>query len=311
MRARAFCTLLLLLFTTQRALRLTASLPLLSLSGTSTVVGFIFGRIPIIGLKPDHLEIPVLAYLGIVGSVISLIIFSFTKPDGMDEVEDAATAVQLDGTPTPPPALEDGVASLKMSLMSESSTAEANTATTAKAAATKDRLVGIGCALFAGAVYGLQFVPATIWKVHNTDAKGNPNATDHPASWLFQTRIFFSQFVGIWLLSLIAFVVVTAYRLITKVDKATWELPSSYMLPSFASGIVWAIAGMGAIFATENLGLSVGYPLTLNCSFIVNSIWTLFVFREYKSKKNIILYLVAAAVNIISSIMLSIGSNGI
>ena len=282
--------------------------------GTSTVIGFIFGRLPILGLKPSTLAIPWLAYVGIAGSVVSLIIFSFTKPDGIDSSRADASSLNNDSSSAS--TIEDGGSanSLMKPLVGsddEDDAAAAAVVVGAKAAAT-DRIVGITCAFVAGTVYGLQFVPATIWRDHNTHgADGTPNATDDPKPWKFQTRIFFSQFVGIWLLSIVAFAVTTVVRKIRKVPNAQWELPTSFMLPSFASGIVWAFAGMGAIFATENLGLSVGYPLTLNCSFIVNSVWTLFVYREYKSKKNIILYLSAAAVNILSSIALSIGSNGV
>lgn len=80
------------------------------------------------------------------------------------------------------------------------------------------------------------------------------------------------------------------------------------LVPSFGTstrtGMVLSGA-MGSIFATDGFGLSVGYPLTLNGAFLVNLTLTFFVYREIQGKKNIILFLIAAVVNITSVVLLS------
>ena len=66
---------------------------------------------------------------------------------------------------------------------------------------------------------------------------------------------------------------------------------------------------MGSIFATDGLGLSVGYPLTLNGAFLVNLLLTFFVYREIQGKKNIILFCVAAGLNITSVVLLALSKS--
>jgi hypothetical protein len=64
------------------------------------------------------------------------------------------------------------------------------------------------------------------------------------------------------------------------------------------SSIQWPVrlaGAMGSIFATDGLGLSVGYPLTMNGAFLVNLLLTFFVYREIQGRRNILLFLGAVS----------------
>merc|ERR1712032_502595 len=125
------------------------------------------------------------------------------------------------------------------------------------------KLVGGGLAVLAGLLYGFQFFPFTLWAQYNPVTQGE-------SSLLHSTRFFFSQFSGIWLTSAAALCVDWALRG-GKVAAVSMEA----MVPSILSGMIWAVAGMGCMIATDQLTYSVGYPLTMNCAFLVNTSWSL------------------------------------
>jgi len=66
---------------------------------------------------------------------------------------------------------------------------------------------------------------------------------------------------------------------------------------------------MGSIFATDGLGLSVGYPLTMNGAFLVNLLLTFFVYREIQGKRNVLFFLIAAVLNVTSVVLLAIAKS--
>ena len=67
-------------------------------------------------------------------------------------------------------------------------------------------------------------------------------------------RFFFSQFVGIFCTSVLAFV---AYCIVTRNRPSA--IPEEAILPSIVSGVMWSIGSMSSMIATEQLGLTVGF----------------------------------------------------
>ena len=60
------------------------------------------------------------------------------------------------------------------------------------------------------------------------------------------------------------------------------------------------------MFATSELGNTVGFPLVVNFVFLVNSAWSILVFKEIQGKRNLQLFGVAFLLNALSSLFISI-----
>lgn len=238
--------------------------------GTSLVVAFILGRVRVC-LGGECLDVAPLscATCGLTGcalSVVSLALFSQVNP----VLDNGATATGDAET-----ALLDGNSSKNTD-------------------ARKRRLRGIGLAFFAGLCYGGQFLPGAIYGQYHQDAN----------SILDEARFFFSQYVGIFLCSLVAY---TLYYFAHTARRAPMpDVPLAAMLPAILSGVIWAFAGAGAMFATSGLGYSVGYPLALNGAFLVNVLWASLYYREIRGRRNIIFFAAAAVFNVVGSVLISL-----
>jgi len=270
----------------------------------SLVVSFVIGLAGPLGLSPQVIN----EYWGIPGVILgvaSLIMFSFVEPTVQKAKDDEDDHYKQ----LPDVAHGDDIDSTKGSACV--------------------RIKGLLMAVTAGLIYGVQFVPLKLWLQAN--AQGNltnvswvpdqcqlamidpellsnltgcavlPSKLDvNTSSTNMALRFIFSQYVGIFGMSLIALI----FYLIATCNKPK-ELPTKVFGPSILSGMVWALGAMGSIFATDGLGLSVGYPLTMNGAFLVNVSLTFFVYREIQGTRNVIMFLIAGVLNILSVICLS------
>lgn len=155
-------------------------------------------------------------------------------------------------------------------------------------------------AVIAGTLYGLQFVPLKIWN-NKVIKNGHMFGHDLPPDTIRALRFFFSQFAGIFLMATAGF---TLYCVLTK--NLPQLVPREATLPAIICGATWAVGCGGAMFATSELGNTVGFPLVLNFSFLVNSAWSILVFKEIQSKRNLQLFGVAFLLNVLSSLFISI-----
>jgi len=263
--------------------------------GFNLVSSFAIGQMgPCIG--SECLDVAVLGSPGLGGtgcalSVLSLVCFGFVKP----KLDDDKAEVLLDNV----------VVSLDSSRRADSMSAHigdspsfvggiAAPAANPAAAGSWKRLQGIGLAVLAGLVYGVQFLPGAIYaQEHNADG----------SQW-GQVRFFFSQYLGIFLLSLTAYVLYVAYHAARGVPLP--EVPLRAMLPAMLSGVMWAIAGAGVMFAIAELSYSVGFPLCLNGAFLVNCGWSVLYYREISGRRNLTVFGVAAVLSVVASIMISL-----
>ena len=156
------------------------------------------------------------------------------------------------------------------------------------------RTRGLLLALVAGLLYGFQFLPAAMYSQMHPEQYG----------LLATIRFFFSQWCGSFLVSIVAYATYAAQAAVREQPIA--DVPLEAMMPSIGSGILWAVAGAGAIIATDSLGLSIGYPLALNGSFLVNMCWALFYYKEVQGAANLWLYAGAAACSVLGSVFLSV-----
>ena len=245
--------------------------------GTSLIIAFILGRVRVcLGgecLDVNPLGSPACGIVGCIVSVASLALFSQVQP-------------VLDNAPsaTAPADAEGGHAAPLL---------DAPPVKLAETAAQR-RVRGLAMAFFAGVCYGGQFLPGAIYaQFHNKDD-----------SIIGEARFFFSQYVGIFLTSLAAY---AAYCAVHAARKAPVPaVPLTAMLPAVVSGAIWAVAGAGAMFATDGLGYSVGYPLALNGAFLVNVLWASLYYREIQGRRNVMLFAAAVVLNVIGSVLVSL-----
>ena len=142
-------------------------------------------------------------------------------------------------------------------------------------------------------MYAFQFLPCTIYNNHHNKDGG----------LLGQVRFFFSQFTGIWLMSVAAYSLYFAYSA-SKPKRPSVSLDA--MLPAMLSGVMWAVASAGAMLATEELGYSVGYPLTLNGAFLVNVCWAVLYYKEVRGAKNLRLFAAAVCFDVLGSVLIAL-----
>ncbi|CAB9513382.1 Transmembrane protein 144 homolog [Seminavis robusta] len=192
-------------------------------------------------------------------------------------------------------------AALSEPLLPEESTTTTTTTTTSSSIAGNLPL-GVAMAMAAGVFYGFQMVPLTIWN-HKVHQNGNifDDGQPLPSDTLLAMRFFFSQFAGIFVTSLLGF---SFYSIV--MGQQPQLVPPNATLPSILCGAVWAVGCAGAMLATAELGNAVGFPLVLNCSFLINSAWSILVYKEIQGKRNLQLFGGAFALNFLSSLFISI-----
>jgi glucose uptake protein GlcU len=148
------------------------------------------------------------------------------------------------------------------------------------------RILGVTLALISGIFYGTNFDPPQYVQDHG----GSQNGLDY----------VFSHFTGIFITS-------TTYFLIYCILKK--NRPSLYpqiVLPSFLSGVMWAVAQSSWFIANSNLDMVVAFPIISTGPSIVASIWGIFVFREIRGGRNFIILLLAFLCTIFGAIMISL-----
>ena len=179
------------------------------------------------------------------------------------------------------------------------------------------RLAGTVLALFTGFLFSFTLVPFILWSQAQTEAPG-------PLDFIF------TQYTGIWLASTALFLgYLSIYPTISVTIRdlkdfserrrrggtmeeppVSWQMffvqwkgslmklyeavhmPTEIVGPSLLSGFLWGVANVGAMVATFTLGFTVGYPLIVILPGIVNSLWSVLVFREIRGKN--ILFLTIA-----------------
>jgi glucose uptake protein GlcU len=156
------------------------------------------------------------------------------------------------------------------------------------------KIKGITLAIVAGVLYGFQFLPSAIYgQFHNPDS-----------TLIGQVRFFFSQYVGIWFGSFLAYSVYTVAHAVRGTEPPF--VPLRAMLPAILCGVVWAVAGSGTMIAVAELGYSVGFPLCLNGAFLVNIMWSVLYFKEVRGKRDLQLFAVAAGLDVVGSVMIAL-----
>jgi len=86
--------------------------------------------------------------------------------------------------------------------------------------------------------------------------------------------------------------------------KPVWNV-KKILLPGILGGLGWNVGNFASIYATINLGYTVGFPLS-QCALLVSGFWGILLFKEMTGVKRIGLYLVSALVLLGGAILLAV-----
>eukprot|EP00439_Symbiodinium_sp_Y106_P023303 s127_g2.t2 len=164
--------------------------------------------------------------------------------------------------------------------------AEADAEPSTAAGRAGKKCVGIVLALLAGALTGVQSVPAALY---------NQKYSQAPA-----TDVVFPQCLGIYVCSSAIYLL---YAGVSKV--AGWRVPHSAIRPAYASGCIWAVGFAFMITGIADLGFSVGYTLDAVGPIAIASLLSIFVFQEITDKWQLMLYGVAFALQLLGVVLMS------
>eukprot|EP01133_Synstelium_polycarpum_P011473 gene11473-13375_t len=243
-------------------------LGLLLWSCTSLIVGFFLGKFGWFGVDKHALDHPILNWIGFGSIVVAMCIFFFIKPT-IEKDEKRGSVYEYSAIVDDPIAINyksPSVSDENEKLIFEKIPPPFNT------------LFGIALAVFSGILYGVNMVPMTLWTQDQKNAGHDPS----PLAFIF------CHFSGIFLFNTVVFML---YALI----KRPPQLFPQTVFPSFISGLLWGIANVGLMVATQKLGYTVGFPMGSSGPMIVSSLWSVLLFKEIRGVRNIIILLVSFA----------------
>lgn len=230
-------------------------LGLLLWGSTSLITGFLTGKFGLFGLEKQAVGNEVMNWIGFMCVVGAMAVFFFIKPSLQ---EDEATK----------PLLEKKTNNYQIQ--------ETQTSVLGRIPPTYRAVVGCLLAIISGILYGVNMIPMSLW-VQKEKADGHsPGALD----------FVFSHFVGIYLFSIVIFLVYCM------VHRPPQVFPQS-ILPSYISGAMWGIAQCGLMIATQILGYTIGFPIGSAGPLVVSSLWSVLYFGEIRGRKNLLLLLLS------------------
>ncbi|GAM21856.1 hypothetical protein SAMD00019534_050310 [Acytostelium subglobosum LB1] len=244
---------------------------------TSLITGFFSGKFGWFGLEKQAVEHTGLNWGGFACIVVAIALFFFIKPT----LKDKGPKSEYDYSPI----VED------MSINYHRNNRQAEPVEEPmffeRMPAPYKYLVGLTLAVVSGVLYGVNMVPMQLWKQNNPDANS--------------LEFVFCHFSGIFLFNTLVFILYSMF------DRPPQIYPQT-ILPSYLSGVLWGIAQVGLMVATQNLGYTVGFPIGSSGPLIVSSLWSVLLFKEIQGKKNLI-FLGASFLFLITGIVLITLSN--
>jgi len=143
------------------------------------------------------------------------------------------------------------------------------------------KVVGVFLSILSGCLYGLNYDPVQ-YLMDRGDAKTSRNGLDYA----------FSHYCGIYLTSTVLFLVYLIWK-----RNNPW-VNNRAILPSLASGALWAIAQSSFFVANSKLQMTVSFPIISIGPGVVAALWGIFVFGEIRGTRN---YLILAAAFFVSA----------
>ena len=269
-------------------------------AAVNLIVAFIVGIVGLGDLLPaEELNNTFMGVSGVVLATAAVVLFSQVKPTLTESSDDGSRPDEL------PHDIQNDDNEYPTGQYQQLEGADKNEQQTAATNGLDEEKIGIILAVVAGCFYGVQFVPLSIWnnKVEDEGAIFDHDVDEHHGggATITAVRFFFSQALGIFLVSSFGFFIYCA-----RLGAEAVLVPPEALLPCVASGMVWSFGCMGGILATAGLGNSVGFVLLLNLSLLVNSAWSVLYFREIEGQRDLRMFYAGCVLSIGSSILISL-----
>lgn len=146
---------------------------------------------------------------------------------------------------------------------------------------------GIFLAIFGGSLSAVQNIPATLYMQHNKKAV--------PAS------VVLPQCMGIWAASSLIYLLYSGFARLRK-----WKVQHSVIRPSYFAGCIWTIGFFGGITGISKLGFSIGFTVASVGPIMVASILSIFVFKEIRGRRQLMLYCAAESLQLVGVLLVAI-----
>uniref|UniRef100_A0A0K0DXN0 DUF4203 domain-containing protein n=1 Tax=Strongyloides stercoralis TaxID=6248 RepID=A0A0K0DXN0_STRER len=151
------------------------------------------------------------------------------------------------------------------------------------------RIISIGAAISTGICLSVTFYP------YNFDTQ----------SLIHMPNTIFSHALGTFILSFIFFIIYTIYQ------KGALTIDTRLILPSFFSGFLLILFGINFIISIYNLSnytklYQISFQIFTLLPLIINTLWSMYYFKEIPSRKELIMVAVMIFINILSTFLFTI-----
>lgn len=252
--------------------------------------GWATGRFGLFGITKEVPDNPVMNYVGVGVAVSSAVVFSFVKStvkapsDSNTSDQDAESDALISSTFGNPNDSLYSTASGQEDLLFNRPTKSINgirgespdDTPLDRLSPSMKRFVGILLSVISGLLYGQIFTP-TLYVQSNSQLY--PSASKNGLDYVF------ACFCGIYLSSTVYFCI---YALIRKNQPRVYP---RVIVPGIISGIMWAAATSSWFVANKILSEPVAFPIITTLPSVVASTLGIFVFKEIRGKRNILILL--------------------
>jgi len=145
--------------------------------------------------------------------------------------------------------------------------------------------IGILLAIVGGVLAGVQNVPASLHM--QNERASTPSA------------VVFPQCLGVWVTSSVIYLL---YSGVAKIQK--WKVQHSVIRPSYFAGCIWAVGFYMMNIGINSLGYAIGYTLDAVGPILVASILSIFVYKEIRGRRQLILYSVAETLQLVGVLLI-------
>ncbi|KAI1721305.1 transmembrane family transporters domain-containing protein [Ditylenchus destructor] len=253
------------------------------------VVGWAAGRFGLFGIKASVPSSPTVNYIGLCCVIIGGALFSIVRPSVQKDSEKNSHDLNS-------PAVENNERSSLMGDAAADETVDRTPALPQSSGldAYKLRITAICMSIFAGACYGLTFVPV-IYIQDNPEYFVNP-----PKDAVYYA---FSHFSGIYMTSTAVLLVYLFYT------KNSPFVNGKIILPSFLAGLLWAIAQLAWFLANDLLSQAITFPINAMMPGVCAALWSVFYFKEIKGAKNLRLLVAAVLITVTGAALVGISKS--
>ncbi|KAL0584052.1 hypothetical protein ABG067_006042 [Albugo candida] len=165
----------------------------------------------------------------------------------------------------------------------------------------KRQMVGTVLALVVGAILSTCLIPFVHWQQDcepHDRSNATVMATCNPLNFVF------SQCLGIYLTSTIAFLVYSLFH------RFVWRrsMPRSVMRPAYVCGVLWALGLTGQLFSAGVIGFDQVYPLSSIGPAIISMLWSACYFKEIQGLFNLVILILATSMVLLGTLLRAIAA---